>query len=446
MLNRYAWVFALAGIVLLAVVQIWSTTQARQQTDQLHELSIDTQSQALQLSKEIGYGGLIHNFKNLILRPDNKGYYSDGVQSAVEAFSLVNQLEKSAVSLGVTAELTNTRAMISAYRTRLDQVVALNAEGLSMADVDAAVRFNDDFALIEISTLQDNLSNTINDRINGIAESGLWYTTFTVIGTVLLGGLAIGLLLNQRQKQKHLSEVNAINQQLGSSNHDLSTANSSLMQFSGIVSHDLRAPLRHISMFNELIMEDYEDRDSVQEHVERIRTASSRMEAMIQSLLEFTRAGFAEPNLQRIDVDSLVKKVVADLQPSIEASDAKVILQLQGYAMADPELIERVLHNLIANSLKYTHPDQTPEIQIESRREGDHIQFSISDNGIGIEPQFAEKIFKPFERLHDVQSEFKGTGIGLSLVRAVIDAHDGDIALDTSYTDGSRFVFHLQAA
>ena len=446
MLKRNAWLLALIGIVLLSSLQIWSTADTRRQTTQLHALLADTQEYSLQLVKELGYGGLIHNFKNLVLRPDNTDYYSRGEAAAIAAFALVSKLESNAALLDVPAELSNTRHMISAYRSRLDLVLELHDGSMSVREIDKAVRFNDDSALVEITTLLDDLSTAVNDRVALISTRDKVYSRMTVIGTIVLGGLAFGLMINYRQKQQHLSVVNTMNDKLGSSNHELSTANSSLMQFSGIVSHDLRSPLRHISMFNDLIMEDYDDRDSVEEHVQRIRKASSRMEDMIASLLDFTRAGFSEPELQRIDLNNLVSRVLEDLQPGIESSHAQIKLQLQGSVMADPVLLERVLHNLIGNSLKYTKPNQAPQIIISSDRKGDRTHVAISDKGIGIEPRFAERIFKPFERLHTSQSDFEGSGIGLSLVKAVVESHDGHVGVDTSYSEGTRISFDLQAA
>lgn len=434
------------GVLLLTTLLIWSGQEEKRRTTELHTLLSATQMLALQLTQELGYGGLIHNFQNLVLHPGDVQAQLTAISSATTASSLVTNLEQNASRLGVVTKLQSTSDMIGAYWIRLERVAKLHASGLPVREIDEAVHFDDDSAIREIQLLLETLSQTTKERLNGIENWGTLFFTTTVIGTIILGGLAIGSMLNQRQKKQYLQVVESMNLQLESSNRELSKANTSLKQFAGIASHDLQSPLRHIRMFSDLIIEDYDDRKSVQEHVERIRKASGRMDGLIASLLEFTLAGFADAELKPVSVNDLVNEVLKDLQPNICEAAACVSVQLEGQVMADHELLERVFHNLICNSIKYTKPGIASQINIASYRDADNIFIAICDNGIGIEPRFAERIFMPFERLHDSQSYFKGSGIGLSLVRSVIEAHGGIVRLDTSFTDGTRIEFSLGAA
>ena len=428
------------------MLQLWLVYDSKRRTAELRTALSETQSVALQLTQTLGYGGLIHNFKNMVLRPDRPEYRQNTLENADVALELLDTLDSNAADLGVVADLHHVQIMITTYTDMIDQVTALHEQDQAIRDIDRAVQYDDENAIREIRQLVDSLKEAVVVSIKQIEQRSILLSTTTVIATVLFGGLAIGSLLKERQRREHLGMEQNMNLQLEASNASLTKANESLKQFAGIVSHDLRAPLRHISTFNTLLMEDYDDRAAVEEHVDRIRKATQRMNCLIDRLLEFTRAGYAEPQLASIDVAELVNGVIDQMQPTIEQASADIQLDLEGQIMADHELLERVLHNLIGNSIKYRDPDQTPRISIASKQEQNNIRFSLSDNGIGIDPRFAERIFKPFERLHDQQSDFEGSGIGLALVKSVIDAHKGEIWLDQDYTGGSRFEFSLKAA
>ncbi len=446
MINNRWWLTTLIGIVLLSAVQIAAVQKTKRQTEELRTLLSDTQSQSLQLMQELGYGGLIHNFKNFILRSGVQVYKDKAVSSAASALHLVNSLERKAAELSVATQLQSTRQMISGYESRLHTVAQMHSAGALAVDIDKAVRFDDASAILEIQTLVTNLSKAVDDKVQQLDKRGIIFSTATIIGTVILSGLTLALMLNQRQRRKHLSVVESMNNELETGNHELLQANTSLKQFAGIVSHDLKSPLRHISIFNDMILEDYDNKEDVQEHVGRIRKASKSMDQMIASLLEFTLAGFAEPDLSSIDISKFVTDVVDELRPTAEGASAQINTQVEGYVSADRELLGRALHNLIGNSIKYRRSDVIPHIQITTKRINNNIHFAIIDNGIGIEPQYAERIFLPFQRLHNSQSHFEGNGIGLSLVKSIIESHGGKVWLDKDHVGGTRFEFTLTAA
>ncbi len=446
MFNNRWWLLTLAGVVVLGTVQIFTVQKTKQQTEELRNLLAETQTQSLQLMRDLGYGGLIHNFKNFVLRSGEQNYRDEAVSSATAALELVTVLESNAAEVSSTASLTSTRQMILSYLTRLDQVEKLHAAGTSVVDIDQAVRFNDASAILEVQNLVVSLSRAVDETVEQLDSRGVVLSMATIAGTVILSGLTLALILNQRQRRTHLKVVESMNSDLETGNKKLLRANTSLKQFAGIVSHDLKSPLRHISMFNKLIMEDYDDKADVQEHVEKVGKATKRMDKIIASLLDFTLTGFAEPELSVVDITQVVTNVVDELRPTIDATSVQISMQLEGCVKADPELLERAFHNLISNSIKYRKADVCPHVEITAKRKNDKVHFSVSDNGIGIEPKFAERIFLPFQRLHYSQIDFEGNGIGLSLVKSIIEAHGGMIWLDKDRTEGTRLEFTLDAA
>ena len=444
--NRHWWFLSLTLIVLLLLVQFWSAREVERRTFELRSLMSDTRTITIQLTQRIGYGGLIYNFKNLILRPAEKHYYVDALSDAKKITDLLAELEDNAAAAGIVFSLDITRAMVNAYTTRLDDVQRLHSQGYDAAAIDRVVRFDDVFVIQEIDQLIDAISQAVRAQVNRIQRDGKLLSWSSIGGTVVLSTLVMALLFNQNNKRRYLDAVQQMNRELRISNTGLTSANSALEQFAGIVSHDLRSPLRHIDHFNNRVIEDCAMPEEVVQHAAVITDVVVRMDRIIASLLEFTQTGFTRPVLAQVNVKELVNAVVLELSPAIELAGATVNLTVNGCVHADAELFKRVLHNVLSNSLKYVHAERPPQIDVVAIASGDYINFSISDNGIGVDPRFAERIFEPCQRLHDSQSQYEGSGIGLSLVKVIIEAHGGTIRLDTDYIAGTRIVFTLDAA
>jgi len=228
---------------------------------------------------------------------------------------------------------------------------------------------------------------------------------------------------------------------------ELETANSELESFSYSVSHDLRAPLRHITGFVGMLQArsgaklDTESR----ELLESIAAAAARMTRLIEALLTFSRTGRADLRRQRVSLDELVRSVRADLQP--ELRDRKVDWRVEPLpdVQGDPDLLRQVLGNLVSNALKYTRPRPVPRIEIGARREGDNVVCFVRDNGVGFDPRYVDKLFGVFQRLHRA-SEFEGTGIGLASVRLIVQRHGGRVWAEGETGKGAVFYFSLPVA
>ncbi len=223
--------------------------------------------------------------------------------------------------------------------------------------------------------------------------------------------------------------------QLESSNHELES-------FSYSVSHDLRAPLRAIDGFALMIEEDYCDRLDAQgnRYLAVIRDNSRRMGALIDDLLSFSRLGRLPVGAQEVNVESLVQEVLEELSngqnlPPIEIDDLPPV-------RADRALLRQVWVNLISNAIKYSSKSAAPRIHVSGRQNGTENQYSISDNGVGFDMNYVEKLFGVFQRLHRAD-EFSGTGVGLAIVHRVVTRHGGRVWAEGRVNDGATFSFAL---
>ncbi len=216
-----------------------------------------------------------------------------------------------------------------------------------------------------------------------------------------------------------------------------------LESFTYSVSHDLRAPLRSIDGYAKILQEDFSQ--SLDEEGKRIlaviTTNANRMGQLIDDLLDFSRIGRKELSRSHVDMDQLVKTILAESNVE-ENSQLKIEIEPLGYANADPSLIRQVWINLISNAIKYSAKQPVSKIKIARTNLGDFIQYQISDNGVGFDMKYVGKLFEVFQRLHK-QQDFAGTGVGLAIVKRIITRHGGSISAAASPQNGATFTFTL---
>jgi signal transduction histidine kinase len=236
------------------------------------------------------------------------------------------------------------------------------------------------------------------------------------------------------------------------SNAELTRSNAELEQFASVTSHDLQAPLTTISMYTELLERRRGDNGTGGGNggadrldlVEGIRGATQQARGLIRDLLEYSRAGRGQLALERVPAGRIVEQATDALAGAIEAAHAKVSVGELPVVLADRANLCRVFQNLIGNAVKFTTQD-TPRVRIEAEREGEHWHFFVRDNGIGMNPEHARRIFEPFQRLHG-EEDYPGTGIGLAVCERIIDQHGGRIWVSSTPGEGSVFHFTLPAA
>jgi PAS domain S-box-containing protein len=224
----------------------------------------------------------------------------------------------------------------------------------------------------------------------------------------------------------------------------LEAANKELESFSYSVSHDLRAPLRHIDGFVEILQGNLSSilDEENREHLKTIADAARQMGRLIDDLLGFSRMSRARMNKKTVSLADLVKDAIRQLKHDADGRDIEWITESLPDVVADPSLLRQVLVNLISNALKYTRTRSRARIELGTSVTEDEIIFFIRDNGVGFDMRYADRLFGVFQRLHRA-SEFEGTGVGLANVRRIIHRHGGRTWAEGVVNSGATFYFSL---
>ncbi|HTJ00522.1 MAG TPA: PAS domain S-box protein [Dongiaceae bacterium] len=252
--------------------------------------------------------------------------------------------------------------------------------------------------------------------------------------------------LRARMEQME-AEIFASAQQLQQSNRKLEAANRELEAFSYSVSHDLRAPLRAVNGFADIVLEDYGAQlpEEGRRFLERIRNGGKRMGELIDDLLTFSRLSRQPLKLQPVDTDRLVRQVLDELQPQHEGRAVELRVRPLPACQADPALLKQVWFNLLSNAIKYTRGRNPAVVEVGSTEQSGAVVYFVGDNGTGFDMQFADKLFGVFQRLHRAD-EFEGTGVGLAIVQRVVHRHGGQVWAEAAVDRGARFSFTLNGA
>lgn len=253
-----------------------------------------------------------------------------------------------------------------------------------------------------------------------------------------------GVVLVFRDVSKERAAEIALQRQ----NVQLEEANKELESFSYSVSHDLRAPLRHIHGFVEMLMPEAQGKlsEKGQRYLKIIADASEEMGVLIDDLLSFSRMARTEMNETTVNLDMMVQDSVHKLASATKDRAINWKIAPLPAAVGDPSMLRQVFANLLGNAVKYTRRCDLAEIEIGcAGKEGDRLIFFVRDNGVGFDQQYAYKLFGAFQRLHRAD-EFEGTGIGLAIVRRIITRHDGRTWAEGKANQGATFYFTVKPA
>ena len=234
-------------------------------------------------------------------------------------------------------------------------------------------------------------------------------------------------------------------EQTTSAKKELERSNFELQQFAYVASHDLQEPLRMVSGYTQLLAKRYRghlDSDA-DEFISYAVSGASRMQDLIQALLEFSSVGSRKTSLAPVDCNEVVQVVLTALRASIQQSSAVISHDRLPRVLGDELQLVQLFQNLISNGIKYQNGGP-PNIHISCKPDGERWVFSVRDNGIGIDPRYAERIFMIFQRLH-TQQEYSGTGIGLALCKKIVERHGGKIWVKSEPGKGCEFSFTLPA-
>tara|TARA_R110002096_G_scaffold170304_1_gene342582 strand:- start:1299 stop:4733 length:3435 start_codon:yes stop_codon:yes gene_type:complete len=223
----------------------------------------------------------------------------------------------------------------------------------------------------------------------------------------------------------------------------LERTNAELDRFATVASHDLQEPLRKVAAFAGLLRRRYTGQldEEGRRSLDYLVDAAQRMQRLIDDLLAYSRMSSQALRLQPVDLAALMADVVDQLGAAISESGAQLDIAALPTVRADPLLMRQVLQNLVSNAIKY-RGTETPRIEIRAHCDPEAWTVSVTDNGIGIDPKFFEKIFAPFQRLHSREA-YSGTGIGLAIVRQAVERHNGRIWVESAERQGSRFCFSI---
>lgn len=224
----------------------------------------------------------------------------------------------------------------------------------------------------------------------------------------------------------------------------LERTNADLQEFAYVASHDLSEPLRMVTSYLDLVRRRYEEQldDTGREFIHYAVDGAQRMRALIDDLLLYSRAGATPPAHEAVDLDEVAAAVRHDLAGAIEEAGATLDVGPLGTVRGDAIQLGQLLQNLVANAVKFRPVDRVPAIRVAAARVDGQLVLEVHDNGIGIDPRHAERIFQVFTRLHP-RDEYDGTGIGLSICRRICERHGGRIEVRSVPGEGTTFVVTL---
>ncbi len=308
-----------------------------------------------------------------------------------------------------------------------------------------------------VSLLEETEKKLLDDRNIeveiALEENYLMISIFAAL-TLIIIILAYLNFMNDIQVRKTLET------KLQNSVHQLSQSNKELEQFAYVASHDLQEPLRKVVSFSDIILRKHADSldEKGKAYFQRMVASTERMQTLIQDLLNFSRTTRNIGDKKPVAINKLIKEVLEDLSQIIKDSEGKIKLNLRHDVTVSgtPVQLRQLIQNIISNAIKYQKHEETPVIKIKSKViksekllkripilvSDQFLEITVSDNGIGFDEQYLDKIFTIFQRLHG-RSEYNGTGIGLALCKRVVDNHHGYITAKSEKGKGSTFFIYL---
>ncbi|MDG6104746.1 sensor histidine kinase [Dactylosporangium aurantiacum] len=238
--------------------------------------------------------------------------------------------------------------------------------------------------------------------------------------------------------------VEEANRMLEQQAAELTRSNRDLEQFAYVASHDLQEPLRKVASFCQLLQRRYARQldERADQYIAFAVDGAQRMQRLINDLLAFSRIGRLTSGFTDVDLNKVVLDAAEQFESQRQSTGADITFTGLPVVRGEEPLLGALFSNLIGNALKFRHPDRTPRIVVSSTRVDDEYEISVQDNGIGIEPEFADKVFVIFQRLH-AKDAYPGTGIGLAIAKKIVEYHGGRIWIDPSPAEGTLFRFTL---
>jgi K+-sensing histidine kinase KdpD len=255
------------------------------------------------------------------------------------------------------------------------------------------------------------------------------------------------LRVEVEQRKQREGEIGKLNRELARRARELQASNKDLESFAYSVSHDLRAPLRHVAGYAELLQKHASSSLDEKSHrfIRTIVESAKRMGNLIDDLLAFSRIGRAETKMRPVSLDQLVKEVVAEIGQDMGGREIAWKINALPVCYGDGSMLKMVVHNLVSNAVKFTRMRDRAEVEIGCVENEDDVEAFVKDNGAGFDMRYENKLFGVFQRLHSSE-EFEGTGIGLATVQRIVHRHGGTVRAEGAVDQGATFYFSLPKA
>ncbi|MEU0303173.1 ATP-binding protein [Streptomyces sp. NPDC006175] len=351
------------------------------------------------------------------------------------------------------ADFDALRVLYTTQQSHLD-----DARDLSRAELDDARTTRDRvlvalvagfvLAVVALSLLLHRVVGRPLSRLTAASmkvSSGAFTERIQVRGPSDVRAVAAAAEDMRRRLVAELAETQERETLLDEQTTELRRSNSELEQFAYVASHDLQEPLRKVASFCQLLEKRYSAQldDRGRQYIDFAVDGAKRMQVLINDLLTFSRVGRVQQSWKPVDLDAALDRALANITLAVEESGAVLVREDPlPELLGDPTSLTMVWQNLVGNAVKFRRRDVPCRITVTCVREGDDWHLTVADNGIGIPPEFADKVFVIFQRLH-ARDEYEGTGIGLSLCRKIIEFHGGRIWLDPEPAEGTLIHFTL---
>src|SRR3984893_1313748 len=342
---------------------------------------------------------------------------------------------------------------MAASVAELDVGIEVRKRSGLLAGVEAVTRANNGEKWMgqiaaQIGEMRQTETQLLSRRLDTAAASARKIKVVIVCGNALaiLILLVAGFVIHRETSRRNRAEQNLkhVNERLERRTADLSETNIELESFAYSVAHDLRAPLRHIAGYSNVLVQDYGpqlDEEGLR-YLGKIGDGAQEMGRLVDDLLSLSKIGRQQLSLQKTPLDSLLRQVVEDFAPECTGREVEWRIGDLSSADCDPGLMKQVFANLVSNALKYTRKREHAVIQVGQTKQNNERVIFVRDNGVGFDMQYVGKLFGVFQRLHKAR-DFEGTGVGLAIVQRIIRKHGGRIWAEAELDRGATFFFTL---